>query len=147
MVDGVDVHDFCTYSTTYSQTYPFLMVAEQYEDSSVDRYHRTFTNYVIQIRGVGKVVFLRHKYINHKVQVQCKNTWQICNTGKILQIFPSLFYLGFKVDYKVKYEFCLFHLPKCTGLKVRAGFSLKQSRDFWSTFKAQTFILSIPSAT
>jgi hypothetical protein len=38
MVDGVDVHDFCTYSTTYSQTYPFLMVAEQYEDSAVDRY-------------------------------------------------------------------------------------------------------------
>jgi len=37
MVDGVDVHDFCTYSTTYSQTYPFLMVAEQYEDSAVDR--------------------------------------------------------------------------------------------------------------
>ena len=38
MVDGVDVHDFCTYSTTYSQTYPFLMVAEQYEDSAVDRF-------------------------------------------------------------------------------------------------------------
>jgi hypothetical protein len=37
LVDGVDVHDFCTYSTTYSQTYPFLMVAEQYEDSAVDR--------------------------------------------------------------------------------------------------------------
>ena len=36
-VDGVDVHDFCTYQTAYSQTYPFLMVAEQYEDSSVDR--------------------------------------------------------------------------------------------------------------
>jgi hypothetical protein len=35
--DEVDVHDFCTYSTTYSQTYPFLMVAEQYADSSVDR--------------------------------------------------------------------------------------------------------------
>ncbi len=37
LVDGVDVHDFCTYSTTYSQTYPFLMLAEQYGDSSVDR--------------------------------------------------------------------------------------------------------------
>ena len=37
LVDGVDVHDFCTYSTTYSQTYPFLMVAEQYADSSVER--------------------------------------------------------------------------------------------------------------
>jgi hypothetical protein len=24
-----DIHDFCTYSTTYSHTYPFLMVAEQ----------------------------------------------------------------------------------------------------------------------
>ena len=36
-VDGVDVHDFCTYSTTYSQTYPFLMVAEQYQDSTVSR--------------------------------------------------------------------------------------------------------------
>jgi hypothetical protein len=42
MVDGVDVHDFCTYSTTYSQTYPFLMVAEQYEDSAVDRYSSGF---------------------------------------------------------------------------------------------------------
>jgi hypothetical protein len=29
----VNVHDFCTYST-----YPFLMVAEQYEDSAVDRF-------------------------------------------------------------------------------------------------------------
>ena len=37
VVDGVDVHDFCTYSTTYSQTYPFLMVAEQYGDSLVER--------------------------------------------------------------------------------------------------------------
>ncbi len=37
LIDGVDVHDFCTYSTTYSQTYPFLMVAEQYDDSSVER--------------------------------------------------------------------------------------------------------------
>ncbi len=37
LVDGVDVHDFCTYSTTYSQTYPFLMVAEQYRDSTVKR--------------------------------------------------------------------------------------------------------------
>ena len=37
VIDGVDVHDFCTYSTTYSQTYPFLMVAEQYGDSTVDR--------------------------------------------------------------------------------------------------------------
>ena len=37
VVDGVDVHDFCTYSTTYSQTYPFLMVAEQEEASLVDR--------------------------------------------------------------------------------------------------------------
>ena len=36
-VDGVDVHDFCTYSTTYSQTYPFLMVAEQYGDNAVSR--------------------------------------------------------------------------------------------------------------
>ncbi len=34
----VNVHDFCTYSTTYSQTYLFLMVAEQYEDPAVDRY-------------------------------------------------------------------------------------------------------------
>jgi hypothetical protein len=31
-----DIHDFCTYSTTYLQTYPFLMVVEQYEDSAVD---------------------------------------------------------------------------------------------------------------
>ena len=38
VVDGVDVHDFCTYSTTYSQTYPFLMVAEQYGDSQVERW-------------------------------------------------------------------------------------------------------------
>ena len=37
IVDGVDIHDFCTYSTTYSQTYPFLMVAEQLENSIVDR--------------------------------------------------------------------------------------------------------------
>lgn len=37
LIDGVDIHDFCTYSTTYSQTYPFMMVAEQYEDSAVDR--------------------------------------------------------------------------------------------------------------
>ena len=35
-VDGVDVHDFCTYSTTYSQSYPFLMVAEQYGDRYVN---------------------------------------------------------------------------------------------------------------
>ena len=37
LVDGVDVHDFCTYSTTYSQTYPFLMVAEQLGTSIVNR--------------------------------------------------------------------------------------------------------------
>ena len=37
IVDGVDIHDFCTYSTTYSQTYPFLMVAEQIGTSIVDR--------------------------------------------------------------------------------------------------------------
>ena len=37
IVDGVDIHDFCTYSTTYSQTYPFLMVAEQLGNSIVDR--------------------------------------------------------------------------------------------------------------
>ena len=37
IVDGVDVHDLCTYSTTYSQTYPFMMVAEQYEDRVVDQ--------------------------------------------------------------------------------------------------------------
>ena len=35
IVDGVDVHDLCTYSTTYSQTYPFMMVAEQYGDRVV----------------------------------------------------------------------------------------------------------------
>ncbi|XP_040574739.1 protein bark beetle [Lepeophtheirus salmonis] len=34
---GVDIHDFCTYSTTYSQTYPFMMVAEQYYNSAVNR--------------------------------------------------------------------------------------------------------------
>ena len=37
IVDEVDIHDFCTYSTTYSQTYPFLMVAEQLGKSNVDR--------------------------------------------------------------------------------------------------------------
>jgi hypothetical protein len=31
----VDFHDFCTYLTTYSPTFLFLMVAEQYEDSAV----------------------------------------------------------------------------------------------------------------
>ena len=44
LVDGVDVHDFCTYSTTYSQTYPFLMVAEQYRDSTVDRSDRSLNS-------------------------------------------------------------------------------------------------------
>ena len=66
VIDGVDVHDFCTYSTSYTQTYPvwsgnflyisfwsalklltlhhqlvifqFLMVAEQYGDSQVSRW-------------------------------------------------------------------------------------------------------------
>lgn len=37
VTEGVDMHDFCTYSTTYSQTYPFLMVADQYGDSMVAR--------------------------------------------------------------------------------------------------------------
>ena len=37
IVDGVDVHDLCTYSTTYTQTYPFTMVAEQEEASLVNR--------------------------------------------------------------------------------------------------------------
>ena len=37
VVEGLDVHDFCTYSTTHSQTYPLLMVAEQYQDSIIDR--------------------------------------------------------------------------------------------------------------
>ncbi len=49
MVDGVDVHDFCTYSTTYSQTYPFLMVAEQYEDSAVDRSAFVFVLGVVNV--------------------------------------------------------------------------------------------------
>jgi hypothetical protein len=31
------VHDFCTYSTTHSQTYPLLMVAEQFKESGVER--------------------------------------------------------------------------------------------------------------
>lgn len=50
VIEGVDVHDFCTYSTTYSQTYPFLMVAEQYGDSSVDR-------------NCGKRFYTKHGYI------------------------------------------------------------------------------------
>ena len=50
VIEGVDVHDFCTYSTTYSQTYPFLMVAEQYEDSSVNR-------------DCGKRFYTKHGYI------------------------------------------------------------------------------------
>ena len=37
VVDGLEVHDFCTYSTTYSQTYPLLMVADQYRTSAVER--------------------------------------------------------------------------------------------------------------
>ncbi len=37
VIEGLDIHDFCTYSTTYSQTYPLLMVAEQYKDSMVER--------------------------------------------------------------------------------------------------------------
>ena len=37
VVEGLDVHDFCTYSTTHSQTYPLLMVAEQYKNSAVER--------------------------------------------------------------------------------------------------------------
>ena len=36
-MDGVEVHDFCAFSTSYTQTYPFLMVAEQYGDSQVSR--------------------------------------------------------------------------------------------------------------
>ncbi len=50
LVDGVDVHDFCTYSTTYSQTYPFLMVAEQYADSIVER-------------NCGKRFYTKHGYL------------------------------------------------------------------------------------
>ena len=42
VVEGLDVHDFCTYSTTHSQTYPLLMVAEQYTNSAVDRYSSYF---------------------------------------------------------------------------------------------------------
>ena len=37
VVEGLDIHDFCTYSTTHSQTYPLLMVAEQFKESSVER--------------------------------------------------------------------------------------------------------------
>ena len=43
VIEGLDIHDFCTYSTTYSQTYPLLMVAEQYKDSMVERYSTNST--------------------------------------------------------------------------------------------------------
>lgn len=50
LIDGVDIHDFCTYSTTYSQTYPFLMVAEQYSDSVVNK-------------SCGKRFYTSHGYV------------------------------------------------------------------------------------
>jgi hypothetical protein len=60
MVDGVDVHDFCTYSTTYSQTYPFLMVAEQYEDSAVDRYVESVSHIWISHASRDKLKKFKH---------------------------------------------------------------------------------------
>ena len=86
VVDGVDVHDFCTYSTTYTQTYPFTMVAEQEEASLVDRecgkrfytkrHDHLLTLHFVHMRAALNQVGLQHNFYDYFL---CETSIVLCH--------------------------------------------------------------------